>query len=129
LEDGFPVPHWYSDDHRRPAAAISYDLVMADDMDFAEGSYRIDGGNWCVFIFSKGAKKEPHWKTSAWESGVYGIVAEVPIQMSLNMTTVEKLLSEVLGVGTWERVRGPDATSLTVRRGKPSCRNQDYGPS
>ena len=30
---------------------ISYDLVMGDDMAFVEGTFRISGGEWQVFIF------------------------------------------------------------------------------
>ena len=53
LEDGFAVPRWYSAEHRRPNGEISYDLVMEDDMAFVEGSYRIGGCDWQVFIISK----------------------------------------------------------------------------
>lgn len=34
---------------------ISYDLIMEDNMSFVEGTYRIDNGDWHVFIFSKDA--------------------------------------------------------------------------
>jgi hypothetical protein len=85
---------------------------MDDNMPFVEGSYRIGGCDWCVFIFSKLPIEEVRWKASTWESGVSGIVIHVPTGMGLNMTTVESLLSQVLGVGTWIRVRGPDSMQL-----------------
>jgi len=112
LEDGFAVPQWYSDAQRRPPGEISYDLVMADDMAFVEGTYRIGGCDWCVFIFSKRSEEEPTWKAGSWDSGVWGVVVQVPLRTRLNITSVESMLSHVLGVGKWERVRGPDSMQL-----------------
>jgi hypothetical protein len=112
LEDGFPVPRWYSPDHRRPGGEISYDLVMDNDMGFVEGSYRIGGCNWRVFVFSKRPVDGPAWKTCTWDSGVSGIVVHVPEMMPLNATSIECLLSDILGVGEWKRVQGPDSMQL-----------------
>lgn len=41
LEDGFAVPRWHSSEHRRPNGEISYDLVMEDEMPFAEVTLEI----------------------------------------------------------------------------------------
>lgn len=112
LEDGFAVPRFYSEDHYRPPGEISYDLVMEDDMGFAEGTYRIGGCDWCVFIFSKRPVEEPCWNAGHWESGAWGITVEVPVGMRLNVASIEKLLAEILGVGSWVRVRGPDSMQL-----------------
>ena len=112
LEDGFAVVRWYSDAQRRLPGQISYDLVMDEDMDFVEGTYRIDGSDWCVFIFSKRPRAVPTWNASTWDSGVWGIVVQVPLGTRLNMTSVESILSHVLGVGTWKRIRGPDSMQL-----------------
>jgi hypothetical protein len=112
LEDGFAVPRWYSTEHRRPNGEISYDLVMEADMEFVEGCYRIGGCDWCVFIFSKRPEDQLSWKASTWDSGVYGIVVQVPIKIRLDSTTVESLLADILGVGVWERVKGPDSMQL-----------------
>jgi hypothetical protein len=113
FEDGFAVSRWLSDDqHRRPTGEISYDLVMDDDMDFVEGTYRLDGGEWQVFIFSKCPVQQPIWKPWPWESGVSGIVLHVPLTAVLNMASVEKLLTQALGVRTWERARGPDSMQI-----------------
>lgn len=112
LQDGFAVSRWHSPEHRRPNGEISYDLVMGDDMAFSEGSYRIGGGEWCVVIFSKRTVESPCWKTGSWDSGVTGIVVHVPLKMWLNAVSIESLLSDILGVGVWERVKGPDSMQL-----------------
>jgi hypothetical protein len=111
LEDGFAVPRWHSD-HRRPNAEISYDSLTPDDMKFVEGSYRFGGCDWCVFVISKRPIQNPSWKGCMWASGVSGIVVQVPEGMRLNSISVENLLSEILGTGNWERVRGPDSVQL-----------------
>jgi hypothetical protein len=112
LEDGFKVPRWHSSEHWRPNGDISYDLVMKDDMEFAEGSYRIGGCDWHVFVFSKLSIDEPSWKVCIWESGVDGIVVNVPAGLTLNPQRIETVLSDILGVGAWERVSGPDSMQL-----------------
>jgi hypothetical protein len=93
---------------------ISYDLVMDDDMDFVEGTYRLSPGDWNVFIFlsSKRDVEQAEWKYCTWDSGVSGIVFRVPPTMTLNMASVEELMSRALGVESWRRVRGPDSMVL-----------------
>jgi hypothetical protein len=112
LEDGFAVPRWHSAEHRRPNGEISYDLVMEDDMAFVEGSYRIGGCDWQVVIISKRPIDEPAWKSCTWDSRVSGVVVQVPKGMPLYAASVEALLSDILGVGAWSRVRGPDSMQL-----------------
>jgi hypothetical protein len=112
LDDGFLVPRWHSVDHQRPNGEISYDLVMEEDMDFVEGSYRIGGCEWQVVSFSKRQVESPSWKTCTWDSGASGIEVHVPLKMRLNAPTLESLLSEILGVEVWERVRGPNSMQL-----------------
>ena len=91
---------------------ISYDLVMDDDSEFSEGTYRVDGGEWRIVIVSKKPIESCFSKTSTWESGVSGIVVHVPLSMRLNMESIENLLSEILGVRLWKRVKGPDSMQL-----------------
>jgi hypothetical protein len=91
---------------------ISYDVVMEDDMSFVEGTYRIDSGEWSVFIFSKRAAGKTTWKPGVRSSGVGGIVFEVALITALNMLSVERLMSEALGVKEWRRVKGPDSMDL-----------------
>ena len=112
LDDGFAVPPWYSAEHRRPDAEISYDLVMEGDMAFVEGTYRIGGCDWCVVIISKHPIDEPAWKSCTWGSGVSGIVVQVPERMRLNAASAEGLLSDIHGVGVGTRVKGPDSMQL-----------------
>jgi hypothetical protein len=40
-------------------AEISYDLVMNDDMEFVEGTYRLPNEDWQVLIVSKRDVPEP----------------------------------------------------------------------
>jgi hypothetical protein len=92
---------------------ISYDLVMDDDMPFVEGTYRLGSGEWKVFIFlMTRTAGEMVWNHSTWDSGVGGIVFQVPSGMPLNMATVEALMSKALGCGSWRRVVGPDSMVL-----------------
>ena len=91
---------------------ISYDLVMDDDNQFSEGTYRVNAGDWQVVIVSKRPIESCFSKTTTWESGVSGIVVHVPNSMRLNMDSIEKLLSDILGVGSWTWVLGPDSMKL-----------------
>jgi len=92
---------------------ISYDLVMEDDMAFVEGTYRVQNGDWQVFIFSRKDIQTPEAKPSRWESGITGVVINVPRVFYLNKEVVEEMLSEWLEVSEWQEVRGPD--SLQIR--------------
>ena len=93
---------------------ISYDLVMDDDMAFVEGTYRLRGGEWQVFIFL--AKTEPvrtpSFRFTTWRSGVAGVVYRVPAGQALNKRSVRRFLSEALEVEAWSEVRGPDSMTL-----------------
>jgi hypothetical protein len=91
---------------------ISYDLIMGDVMSFVEGAYRINSGEWKVFIFSRRPVGQPVWHYSTWDSGVNGIVFEVPDEMLLNMPIVEFLMAQATGCREWHRVRGPDSMVL-----------------
>jgi hypothetical protein len=96
-------------------AEISYDLVMQDDMPFVEGTYRLPGGTWQVFIFSRHfgpPVEKPQLKFGAWESGVTGVFVHFPQSGRLNKAVVEQVLSEASGVEKWTEVRGPDSMQL-----------------
>ena len=101
-----------SSDSGRVEGEISYDLVMDDDMQFVEGSYRIDSGDWKVFIVSKGPVGRFTSTHSTWESGASGIVFQVPAETLLNMASVESLMSQAIECEEWHRVRGPDSMTL-----------------
>ncbi len=91
---------------------ISYDLIMLDDMSFVEGTFRIEGGEWQVFIFSKDSIKERNVSPGHWDSGVTGFFIRVPLTMRLNTQTVEQMMTDQVEVNQWQVVRGPDSMRL-----------------
>jgi hypothetical protein len=95
-------------------AEISYDLVMDDDMPFVEGTYRLPGGDWQVFIVLASDRdvSSPQVVPRRWESGVAGVCIRLPRGQRINAATVERVLSVTLGVSEWVRVRGPDSMQL-----------------
>lgn len=98
----------------REIAEISYDLVLDEDMSFVEGTFRLAGGEWQVFIV-RGLDRdvpEPEVVPQRWESGVSGLVVRIPRTELINAETVERVLSRALGGTRWRRVRGPDSMSL-----------------
>jgi hypothetical protein len=92
---------------------ISYDLVMTDDMSFVEGTFRLEGSEWQVFIFRRKASLEhPQVTICKWDSGVEGIVFRLPKSVHLNKQTVELMMSEALKVSEWHEIRGSDSMQL-----------------
>jgi hypothetical protein len=91
---------------------ISYDLIMDDDMDFVEGTYRLTGGDWQVVIVSRRDVAEPEVVSTRCQSGVSGMFVRFPRCGRLNREVVEKVLGEALGVSEWVEVRGPDSMQL-----------------
>jgi hypothetical protein len=87
---------------------------MEDNMSFVEGTYRLPGREWQVFIFGPDAAvAEPVLRMDGrWDSGVTGVHVKWPRGVRLNKDTVLRLLSEQLGVTQWEEVRGPDSMKL-----------------
>ena len=93
-------------------AQLSYDLVMEDDMSFVEGTYRLPGRDWEVFIFRKSDIYLPEIKFGKWSSGVSGITVKLPRAAKLNASTVDEILKKELQVDEWVVVRGPDSMVL-----------------
>jgi hypothetical protein len=96
-------------------AEISFDLVMHEDMGFVEGTYRLEGGVWQVFIFLRerpGIRNVGVTTNIVWESGVTGLNVIVADDAKLNKQVVLQTLSDVLGVSEWSEVRGPDSIML-----------------
>jgi hypothetical protein len=93
-------------------AEISFDLVMEDDMSFAEGTYRMRGGEWHVFIFSQYDGKRTLSTFDEWDSGCKGRVVKMPKDVKLNREVIKKILGEILYVSDWREVRGPDSMNL-----------------
>jgi hypothetical protein len=95
-------------------AEISFDLVMTDDMGFVEGTYRLNGRDWQVFIFGPfpGVEHEPQIVSGSWPSGITGVFVKWPKSQKLNKDVVLRVLSQQLGVTEWMEVRGPDSIQL-----------------
>jgi hypothetical protein len=95
-------------------AEISYDLVMDDDMEFVEGTYRLPGYDWQVLIVLARERdvSQPQVVPQQWESGESGVIIRIPRNERINAATVERILSGALGVSEWVRVRGPDSMQL-----------------
>ncbi|MBY0460137.1 MAG: hypothetical protein K2V38_22705 [Gemmataceae bacterium] len=93
-------------------AEISYDLVMEEDMNFVEGTFRLPGGEWQVVVVSKRPVPSPETKLTTWDSGVTGLVVTFPLDWKLDRAAVETLLGQVFGVGGWDEVHGPDSIRL-----------------
>ncbi len=96
---------------------ISFDLVMEDDMDFIEGVFRVNQGEWQVLI----ASKRPLQKTEVqnieirsteWPNGIAGLDIIVPLSFNLNKQSLKEVMSEWLGVKIWDEVDGPDSMQL-----------------
>jgi hypothetical protein len=96
-----------------PRGQISYDLVMEEDMRFVEGTYRLPGGEWQVFIFSRFEDVgEPVVRHGQWDSGVTGIFVRFPKSGRLGKAEVEQVLAAAAGVDGWTEMRGPDSMLL-----------------
>jgi len=93
-------------------AQISYDLVMEEEMSFVEGTYRLPGHDWQVFIFSRKPIVTPEIQPTTWDSGVTGVFVGFPEGNRLNRSVVEQLLSEQFDVDEWIEVSGPDSIQI-----------------
>jgi hypothetical protein len=94
---------------------ISFDTGLGDDMDLVEGSYRIPGRFWQVFTFTKGRSgpgssvPELRHHFHLWESGITGIVFDVPLKAVLDREYMLRAFAGVFGTEDWVEVRGPDS--------------------
>ncbi|MBI5723961.1 MAG: hypothetical protein HZA50_08395 [Planctomycetes bacterium] len=94
-------------------AEISFDLIMEENMSFVEGTYRLLGGDWQVFIFSRSPTSQPEIDTTVkWKSGATGVRVIFPKSKKLNKSVVIKVLSQSFGVTEWQEVHGPDSMQL-----------------
>ena len=94
----------------RTAFQFENQLVMI--MEFVEGTYRIGGCDWEVLVISKRPVDRLSWKPCMWDNGVSSIIVHCPQRMHLNANSAEEVLSDILGVGVWTRVKGPDSMQL-----------------
>lgn len=93
---------------------LSFDLVMEEDMPFAEGSYRLNDGPWKVFIFSKSTEIDTVKIDGSfvWQSGAKGHIITLPISAQINKLTIANILSNILQVESFIEVNGPDSIEL-----------------
>ena len=93
-------------------AEISFDVIMKDDMEFVEGTYRQNEREWQVFTVVKSDIVSRDIRTYKWPSGVTGISMCLPRSENLNKDVVLCLLADALGVTEWKETRGPDSMQL-----------------
>jgi hypothetical protein len=95
-------------------AEITWDLVMSEDMAFAEGCYRLDGRDWQVITAFKAKGTYPVGIRNGvrWDSGVTGMNIVLPDDAKINATVLLEMMSNILGVSEWHEVRGPDSIML-----------------
>ena len=88
---------------------------MSEDMPFAEGCYRIDGGDWQVVTAIRAGPDRPAGVRNGvkWDSGVTGLNIVFPKDTRINRASLAAAMSEVLGIDDWREVSGPD--SMTIR--------------
>jgi hypothetical protein len=97
----------------RLKAEITLDLVMQEDMAFAEGCYRLDQGEWHVFTVAHSAVQQVTVKKDVvWRSGVTGLNLFFPNNSKINKSVILDVMSITLGVAEWTEVRGPDSINL-----------------
>jgi hypothetical protein len=115
----------YSDLERQVAIGekvlgeMTFDIVVPEEgVANVEGCYRVDGGNWQVYCFTKsdnGASRTgaPIIRSKAiFQSGITGVSGVVPAEWTLNKMTIRKILAEAVGVDGWIEVSGPDSLIL-----------------
>ena len=81
-------------------------------MAFVEGTYRLPGDEWRVVVVSRDDVCEPEVASQVWDSGASGVFVRFPRGKPLDRVTVERVLSEALGVSEWVPVHGPDSMRL-----------------
>ena len=102
--------------HLGTGPEFSFDIVMSDDMNYIEGTYRLPGRFWEVMIFRKddvpALRHRPNQPPFEWPSGVTGTVFLVPRAAKLDREYVRSALGAAFGVGEWVEVAGPDSMVL-----------------
>ena len=97
---------------------ISFDLVLEDDNDFMEGSYRLPGEFWKVVIFRKDdvpeLRSQPsRWRRpTKWEREITGVVIRFPRTARMGRDDLLRAMAQVFGRSDWVQVDGPDSMVL-----------------
>ncbi len=97
---------------------ISFDIILEEDNDRAEGSYRLPGEFWNVAIFEKADAPELRckpavWrKPTVWESEIPGVVIQFPQAAKMGRDDILRAMSHFFHVGEWAEISGPDSIVL-----------------
>ena len=88
---------------------ISFDTGLGEDETIVEGSYRVPGKLWQIFLFRKESVTELHHRFGEWPSGITGIEFDVPGEVVLDRDYMLRAFSTVFETEDWVEVRGPDS--------------------
>jgi len=95
---------------------FSFDIIMNDDMQYVEGTYRLPGRFWEVLVIKKedvpALQHRLNQPPVEWSSGITGIVIDVPRAAKLNREYVRAALAITFGYTDWVEVSGPDSMVL-----------------
>ena len=105
------------DAHRGRRYEISFDTGLETDNDIVEGSFRVPGEFWQIFIFRKRNDRgeyvaELRHESGSWASGITGIEFHAPNEAVINKGYVFRAFASVFGTDEWVEVRGPDSLLL-----------------
>jgi hypothetical protein len=95
---------------------FSFDIIMDEDKQYVEGTYRLPGKFWEVLIVRKAdvpaLQHRPSRPPIEWASGITGVIIDVPREDKLNREYVRNALASVFGYTDWVEVAGPDSMIL-----------------
>jgi hypothetical protein len=104
--------------HVGSRAEISFDTVLEENNDWAEGSYRLPGEFWKVVIFQKADVQEvqcepSRWqRPTKWEREITGVVIRFPRTARMSRDDLLRAMSDAFGWSEWAQVDGPDSMIL-----------------
>ena len=91
---------------------LSCDTEIGDDMEIVEGTYRLPGCLWQVFLFTRAQVPELRHKFGTWVSGITGVEIEVPENVQINHEYIMSAMSSLFGADAWTIMKGPDSLIL-----------------
>ncbi len=91
---------------------FSFDVIVDDDMNWVEGTYRLPGKFWEVMLFGKQDVPTLQYRTGQWPSNIAGTVFDVPREAKLNRQYIQQALAAAFGIDSWVEVQGPDSMVL-----------------
>ncbi len=96
---------------------ISFDTGLEADNRIVEGTYRVPGRFWQVFLFQKErtpgeSVPELRHHFGTWPSGITGIEFNVPSRDVLDRDYALRAFASIFGIDDWVEVRGPDSLLL-----------------